>query len=136
MNNEVYRTRRETIFIYIWGISHAFFLVAGAKVLYFDGANVWEKICAGLVLVFFAVSAYKYARVFRTQSAQTVVNATFPTLAYAYIAEAISLHENGMSLAVLPFLFFLWVFFVINERFLDWLTEKQPQRSQQTLRDH
>lgn len=85
MNNEVDRTRRETIFIYIWGISHAFFLVGGAKVLYFDGANVWVKICAGLVLVFFAVSAYKYAKVFRTQSAQTVMNETFPTLALAYV---------------------------------------------------
>lgn len=127
MNNEVDRTRRETIFIYIWGISHAFFLVGGAKVLYFDGANVWEKICAGLVLVFFAVSAYKYAKVFRTQSAQTVMNETFPTLAYAYIAEAISLHEHGMSLTVLISLFFFWIFFVIDERFLDWLTEKQPQ---------
>lgn len=127
MNNEVDRTRRETIFIYIWGISHAFFLVGGAKVLYFDGANVWEKICAGLVLVFFAVSAYKYAKVFRTQSAQTVMNETFPTLAYAYIAEAISLHEHGMSLTVLISLFFFWIFFVIDERFLDWLTEKQAQ---------
>lgn len=127
MNNEVDRTRRETIFIYIWGISHAFFLVGGAKVLYFDGANVWEKICAGLVLVFFTVSAYKYAKVFRTQSAQTVMNETFPTLAYAYIAEAISLHEHGMSLTVLISLFFFWIFFVIDERFLDWLTEKQPQ---------
>lgn len=127
MNNEVDRTRRETIFIYIWGISHAFFLVGGAKVLYFDGANVWEKICAGLVLVFFAVSAYKYAKVFRTQSAQTVMNETFPTLALAYVAEAISLHENGTSLTVLISLFFFWVFFVIDERFLDWLTEKQPQ---------
>lgn len=127
MNNEVDRTRRETIFIYIWGISHAFFLVGGAKVLYFDGANVWEKICAGLVLVFFAVSAYKYAKVFRTQSAQTVMNETFPTLALAYVAEAISLHENGTSLTVLISLFFFWIFFVIDERFLDWLTEKQPQ---------
>lgn len=129
MNNEVDRTRRETIFIYMWGICHAFFLVGGAKVLYFEGANVWEKVCSGLVLVFFAVSAYKYAKVFRTQSAQTVVTATFPTLALGYVAEAMSLHGNGMSLAVLPFLFFLWVFFVTNERFLDWLTEKQPQRS-------
>lgn len=127
MNNEVDRTRRETIFIYIWGISHAFFLVGGAKVLYFDGANVWEKICAGLVLVFFAVSAYKYAKVFRTQSAQTVMNETFPTLALAYVAEAISLHENGTSLTVLISLFFFWIFFVIDERFLDWLTEKQSQ---------
>lgn len=127
MNNEVDRTRRETIFIYIWGISHAFFLVGGAKVLYFDGANVWAKICAGLVLVFFAVSAYKYAKVFRTQSAQTVMNETFPTLALAYVAEAISLHENGTSLTVLISLFFFWIFFVIDERFLDWLTEKQPQ---------
>lgn len=135
MNNEVDRTRRETIFIYIWGISHAFFLVGGAKVLYFDGANVWEKICAGLVLVFFAVSAYKYAKVFRTQSAQTVMNETFPTLALAYVAEAISLHENGTSLTVLISLFFFWIFFVIDERFLDWLTEKQPQQPKQTLRD-
>lgn len=135
MNNEVDRTRRETIFIYIWGISHAFFLVGGAKVLYFDGANVWVKICAGLVLVFFAVSAYKYAKVFRTQSAQTVMNETFPTLALAYVAEAISLHENGTSLTVLISLFFLWIFFVIDERFLDWLTKKQPQQPKQTLRD-
>lgn len=129
MNNEVDRTRRETIFIYIWGICHAFFLVGGAKVLYFEGANVWEKVCAGLVLVFFAVSAYKYAKIFRTQSAQTVVNATFPTLAYAYIAEAISLHEHGMSLTVLISLFFFWVFFVADQNFVGWLTEKQPQRS-------
>lgn len=129
MNNEVDRTRRETIFIYIWGICHAFFLVGGAKVLYFEGANVWEKVCAGLVLVFFAVSTYKYAKVFRTQSAQTVVNATFPTLAYAYIAEAISLHEHGMSLTVLISLFFFWVFFVADQNFVGWLTEKQPQRS-------
>lgn len=129
MNNEVDRTRRETIFIYIWGICHAFFLVGGAKVLYFEGANVWEKVCAGLVLVFFAVSAYKYAKIFRTQSAQTVLNETFPTLAYAYIAEAISLHENGMSLTVLISLFFFWVFFVADQNFVGWLTEKQPQRS-------
>lgn len=129
MNNEVDRTRRETIFIYIWGICHAFFLVGGAKVLYFEGANVWEKVCAGLVLVFFAVSAYKYAKVFRTQSAQTVVNATFLTIAYAYIAEAISLHEHGTSLTILISLFFFWVFFVADQNFVGWLTEKQPQRS-------
>lgn len=129
MNNEVDRTRRETIFIYIWGICHALWLLDGAEDLYFHGVNVWEKICAGLVLVFFAVSAYRYAKVFRTQSAQTVVNATFPTLALGYVSLAISFHERGMSLAVLISLFFFWVFFVINDRFLDWLTKKQPQRS-------
>lgn len=127
MNNEVDRTRRETIFIYIWGICHALWLLDGAEDLYFHGVNVWEKICAGLVLVFFAVSAYRYAKVFRTQSAQTVVTATFPTLALGYVALAISLHGNGMSLAVLPFLFFLWVFFVADKNPVGWLTEKQPQ---------
>lgn len=125
MDKHVLPTTREKRFVYLWGIVHAILLLGAAKVLYFDGATLWEEVCAGLVLLFFIISAYNYAKTFRNGSAQAVMKATFPTLAVAYVAEAASLHQGGMSLAVLPSLLLVWLLFVNNPRLLEWLANKR-----------
>lgn len=125
MDKHVLPTSREKRFVYVWGIVHAILLLGSAKVLYFDGAILWEEICAGLVLLFFMISAYKYAKVFRDGSAQAVMKETFPPLAVAYVAGAASLHQSGASLAMLPSVFLFWLLFVDDPRHLEWLTKEQ-----------
>lgn len=78
MTKHVLPTSREKRFVYVWGIVHVIWLLGSSKVLYFDGATLWEEIGAGLVLLFFMISAYKYAKIFRNGSAQAVMKETFP----------------------------------------------------------
>ncbi|AZA14315.1 hypothetical protein CCHOA_09660 [Corynebacterium choanae] len=118
-------SKRTTVTNWVWLIYNAFSLMALLAKSYGEGIGIWGKVCAALGLIPAIIFTIKCLTVVNSSPSQQVMSRTFPYVIFGYAIGAASLWGKGLSLSILAYPFLLSIFFVHNQRFLDWTTKQR-----------